>query len=422
MCLFTRNISNTFYVWDLHSLAAGAGSEYIVWKDGCNPDVDGSGDPSVCPPKYDPSAYNYQDIIFNVCGTVSTPIAEMVCNGALSAANCFQKPAPRPHSHGVAVQVFEKSAPLPGYTCVDLDTCDMSTNFDQTSGNQCGIGPDMTTSSVGSLNYPANTQENPLFPGAPFRNTYRENQCLANPNNPYCKTTGTPCTGQAEVLAYYDGSAPIFALMDETDPNSGVNISYPGALPYVLADGTTDRCPQLDPATGYQVLRYVNMYISCNKSEPGLAVVKYTERGQCEYFIELQSALACGIAPGGMPTPSAGPPAPPGAAAQPATALVVGTAFGGAFAGALAVIAALLFFRGGGAARESKQPLLRGSSSKLATTYGAVEAGGGGAGAAGWGAGVPQQAAGGGQGFCASCGAQRGPGGRFCGGCGQQFA
>jgi hypothetical protein len=349
----------------------------------------------------------------------------MICNGMPSAATCFQRPAPQPHSHGVAVQFIERSAPLKDpvsgrdLICVDTDSCDMSTNFDPTSGNQCGIGPDMTTSSVGSLNYPANTQPNPMFPDAPYRNAYREYQCQVNPNNYYCKTTGTPCTGQAEVLAYYDGSAPIFALMDETDPNSGVNITYPGALPYVLADGTTDRCPQIDPATGYQVRRYVNMYISCNKSEPGLAVVKYTERGQCQYYIEAYSALACGIASGSTPTPSVGPPAPPGAAAQPATTIVVGTAFGGAIAGALAVTAvAVLCFRGG-AARESTQPLLRGSSGKFAMAYGAVEAGGG---AAGWGAGVPQQAAGGGQGFCASCGAQRGPGGRFCGGCGQQFA
>ncbi len=230
-----------------------------------------------------------------------------------------------------------------------------------------------------------------------------------------------PCTGAAEIIAYYDGTAPAFSLNDETNPNGGINLTYQGALPYINTDGT-DRCPALDPSTGYQVQRSVNVYISCNKSAPGLTVVKYTERGQCQYFIEAQSALACGV-PVGTPTP--GPPAPPGAAAQPATALVVGTAFGGAFAGALAVIAALLFFRGGGAAHESKQSLLRGSSGKLAMTYGAVEAGGG-AGAAGWGTGMPQQAAGeapgGGQGYCTSCGAQRGPGARFCGGCGQQFA
>jgi hypothetical protein len=181
--------------------------------------------------------------------------------------------------------------------------------------------------------------------------------------------------------------------------------------------GVSDRCSDLDPSTGTNVLRNLNIFIACDKNAKTLVVDKYTERGQCQYFIMARAAAACGTVPGGTPTPSAGPPAPPGAA----TALVVGTAFGGAFAGALAVIAALLFFRGGGAAHESKQPLLRGSSGKLAMTYGAVEAGGG-AGAAG----VPQQAAGGapggGQGYCISCGAQRGPGVRFCGGCGQQFA
>jgi hypothetical protein len=326
----------------------------------------------------------------------------------------------------VAVQIFEKNPPLAGYTCVDMDSCDTATNFDPNTGRQCGIGPDLASISIGSLNYPANTAPNTNFPNggfpdAAFSNPLREGVCQSSPNTDYCKTTGTKCTGQAEVLAYYDGSAPTFSLADETNPNGGINLTYAGALPYINFDLQTDRCLAIDPSTGYQVQRYVNMYISCDKSAPGLTVVKYTERGQCQYFLEAQSALACGIVPGGTPTPSAGPPAPPGAAAQPSTALVVGTAFGGAFAGALAVIAALLFFRGGGAAQESKQPLLRGSSGKLAMTYGAVEAGGG-AGAAG----VPQQAAGGapggGQGYCTSCGAQRGPGVRFCGGCGQQFA
>ncbi len=55
MCQFTRSIGNTLYAWDLAVLAAGAGSEYIAWKDGCNPAADGSGDPTVCPPKYDPN-------------------------------------------------------------------------------------------------------------------------------------------------------------------------------------------------------------------------------------------------------------------------------------------------------------------------------------------------------------------------------
>ena len=76
MCVFTRNISNTFYVWDLHSLAAEAGSEYIAWKDGCNPNVPNSGDSTVCP-SYQPS--NFEDIIFNVWCVCTTRLPSALC-------------------------------------------------------------------------------------------------------------------------------------------------------------------------------------------------------------------------------------------------------------------------------------------------------------------------------------------------------
>jgi hypothetical protein len=405
MCTFYRTINGTLYEWALPPLAANAGSEYIAWKDGCDPSKPGSGDSTVCPSTYDPN-FNYQDIVFNVCGTVSTAIAEMVCTGPPSASTCYQKPAPRPHSHGVVVQFIEKAAPLPGYTCVDMDSCDSATNFDPTTGNQCGIGPDMTVSSVGSLNYPANANENPLYPGAPFSNPRREATCQSNPNYDYCETTGTPCTGQAEVLAYYDGSAPTFALNDEVNPRAGVNLTYAGALPYLLPTGETDRCPQTDPATGYNVQRYVNIFIGCDenvKAGSPLAVDKYTERGQCQYYIEARSALACGAGKSG-PSPSAAPAAP-AATVQP-TALVVGTAFGGAFAGVVAVAAAVLCARRSGGA-DASQPLLRASSATFAVAYGATEAGG---------ARAP------GARFCAACGAERELGGRFCSQCRKEFA
>ncbi len=102
-----------------------------------------------------------------------------------------------------------------------------------------------------------------------------------------------PCTGQAEIIAYYDGAAPVFSLADETNPNGGINLTYQGALPYTNADGT-DRCPALDPSTGYQVQRYLNIFIACDKNAKTLVVDGYTERGQCQYYITGRAAAACG--------------------------------------------------------------------------------------------------------------------------------
>ena len=436
MCTFSRTINGTFYEWAFAPLAMNAGAEYIAWKDGCDPGAFGSGDPLVCPTTANPSGTSlfsgYQDIVFNVCGTVSTAVAEMVCTGAPSAATCYQKPAPRPYSHGVAVQFVEKAPPLAGYTCVDMDSCDSATNFDPTTGNQCGIGPDMTVSSVGSFNYPGNANENPLYPGAPFSNPRREATCRSDPNYGYCRTTGAPCTGQAEVLAVFEGFAPGYALMDETNADSGVNITVTPAPAYLLPTGETDRCPQTDPATGYSVMKYFNLYVACDPNATQLVVTKYTERGQCQYYVEARSALACGAGKGGPspsaapsgapspptspgplpsassgapPSPSAAAPAAPAAAAQP-TAVVVGTAFGGAFAGVVAVAAAVLCARRSGGA-DASQPLLRTSSAKFAVAYGAAEVGGGRAPGAK---------------FCAACGAERELGGRFCSYCRNEFA
>ncbi len=66
-------------------------------------------------------------------------------------------------------------------------------------------------------------------------------------------------------MAYYNGAAPTFALTDESNPNGGINLTYSGALPYKLDDGSTDLCSQLDPATGFQVQRYLNIFIGCDK-------------------------------------------------------------------------------------------------------------------------------------------------------------
>jgi hypothetical protein len=218
MCVFTWNISNTFYVWDLHSLAAEAGSEYVAWKDGCNPAVPGSGDPSLCPTY---PANSYQDIIFNVCGTVSKAIAPVSCvNNAAGDSTCFQWPVV-PHSHGVAVQFLEKRVNeggdnyIPPYDCIDYDTCDSATNFDPTNGVQCGVPANFGVAQPsGPLLYnyvqPAPAPSpNPQYPNAPSYNPLHSANCAANSwTGDYCKTKTTLCTGQAEVLAYYVRAQP----------------------------------------------------------------------------------------------------------------------------------------------------------------------------------------------------------------------
>ena len=98
------------YTWDLRSLCAGEGSEYIAGKDpNCVLSATG-----VCPP----GCYNdckpdkSPKIRFNICGTVSGPLApvkEENCPGG-DPTQCpggvgSMQELPIPASHGVAVQV-----------------------------------------------------------------------------------------------------------------------------------------------------------------------------------------------------------------------------------------------------------------------------------------------------------------------------
>ena len=119
---------------------------------------------------------------------------------------------PMPHSHGVAIQfIDDPNQPLSvlnpkGILVADTDTCDFATN-----PNCAGD------------NYP--TPENP---GATETNARRQAVCLANPSATYCKPVRSIsyATDNAEVLAYYDGAAPIFQLYDESNPNGGINLTY----------------------------------------------------------------------------------------------------------------------------------------------------------------------------------------------------
>ena len=266
---------------------------------------------------------NILSIIFNVCGTVYKAIAPILCADPSNptANSCYQQPAPLPHSHGVAVQFIELDAPIKQangqpYLCVDMDTCDQATNYDPATGVQCGIptladGGLVAGSGVGTPNYPGNSYPNPNIPGStsdnvPQTNPSRETFCLNNPTANVCKTQGVPCTGQGEVIAYYDGvetingdkpgSPPIFSLMDEANPNGGINLTYFGTPSWrQWAPSTdTDRCTVIDPSTGYNVQRSLNIFIGCDPKVKGLNVTDYTERGQCQYFITAKSAAACG--------------------------------------------------------------------------------------------------------------------------------
>ena len=120
-CIFTRfNLTDTGlkdqyvyqYVWDLRSLCKGAGSEYVVGRDpACVFDPKTGSCPSQC---LGDCGDRTPKIRFNVCGTVSGPVApvkEENCpnpdpqnpgcpNGVGSAQEI-----PIPASHGVAVQV-----------------------------------------------------------------------------------------------------------------------------------------------------------------------------------------------------------------------------------------------------------------------------------------------------------------------------
>ena len=310
----------------MHTQGSSADKEYTAWKDGCTHAAAGTGSGSLTPPALCPAdtGTNIESIIFNVCGTVSKAIAPVECADPSNptAATCWQQPAPLPHSHGIAVQFIESDAPIKqangqAYQCVDMDTCDQATNYD-INGVQCGIptqaaGGLSAGTGVGTPNYPGNAFQNPNIPGStsdnvPQTNPYRETYCLNNPTANVCKTQGVPCTGQAEILAYYDGvetvrgdtpgSPPIFSLTDETNPSGGINLTYLGALPWkAWAPSTdTDRCSAIDPATGYNVQRSVNIYIGCDKSAKGLNVIDYTERGQCQYYIRATSSVACGAA------------------------------------------------------------------------------------------------------------------------------
>ena len=223
---------------------------------------------------------------------------------------------PLPHSHGTAVQLIDNPAQDAAFTCPDVDTCDQDTN------------PECIP---GSKNYDASRDgPNPYIPGAIMNhNPARETRCAVTScqNGPglgcpyYCFVVSTPCEANVEVLAYYDGAPPTFALYDEGtyqdpstwSPANGINLTYVGARAY---SSDAFKCTDTDPASGLPVSRSLNLFIACDsagKTTDALAVIGYTEQGQCQFYITASHALACGAS--GVPSPSPGassspPPSP----------------------------------------------------------------------------------------------------------------
>ena len=70
------------------------------------------------------------------------------------------------------------------------------------------------------------------------------------------------------------GSPPAFALNDESDPNSGVYLTFPSAKAY--SSDPFGSCP-LDPTTGLATERSVSMNIACDQGISGFVAYNYTE-------------------------------------------------------------------------------------------------------------------------------------------------
>jgi hypothetical protein len=293
-CAFTRTISGRAILYDLCPLCRPAGAEYVAFPAGA------------------PAGALYPQIRFNVAGSVSRVIATIQ-----NTSSGWLQVLPFPRSHGVAVQ-FVDDPDGPGvnpdhYAAVDTDTCDQATNP--------GCGP---------LNY-ASCDGNgaPIIPATEC-NPARQAACAASAQAlPYCSPSmnASYVTGAVEVLAYPDGGAPIYSLFDESDPLSGVNLTFP-AIAHWMGDPFS--CTTLDPPTGYATQRTVNIFIACDASVAGLAVDAYSEPSECHYFITARSALACGSNLSPTPTPAPSPFAAAGMSAAAVYGAIAGAFVGGA--------------------------------------------------------------------------------------------
>ena len=289
------------YSWDFRNLCAAAGKEYVAFEL-----------PIGASPSASPLPGNYaRRIVFNVCGGVAGPI--IAPYQTPPTVNNINMTLPQPHSHGTAIQIIDDPVNFgPAlFKCPDTDTCDQATN------------PNCVP---GTLNYDANRTGTNPYTNLPIEhNPAMEAVCAGpSPLPAACTVTSVTCTGNIELLSYYDGQAPAFSLFDEgtatgvtaASPSHGINLTYTPSLAF-----SDDRfaCPNKDPRTGEPVVRTVNVHIACDAGgypDAPLKVIGYTEEGQCQYFVRTSHKLGCGAVgdpydptayPSGAPCPSVVP-------------------------------------------------------------------------------------------------------------------
>lgn len=115
-----------------------------------------------------------------------------------------------------------------------------------------------------------------------------------NPKAPTCVdydlNIPTCCTEECTILGteFFQ-----FYLMDNTNPDGGVQLVHSGMPP---ATGETFTCPA-DPVTGLQLDRQLTVQIKCDRSVPSTnyAIDSMTEPTTCRYLISGRSAAACGV-------------------------------------------------------------------------------------------------------------------------------
>ena len=157
-----------------------------------------------------------QSLKFNICGTVREVCAPYVeeLGGVLP-----------PFTRGIAIQYIDNDIPLGGNMCIDTNTCDFATD------------PQCVASTVQTVN----------------------------------------CTGDCEIVAPYTGAAPIFALLDETNPQGGISLRYEGAPAY--SGDPFGSCP-LDVRTGLAAQRAFTINLFCNPAVADFSdMVRRPQRG-----------------------------------------------------------------------------------------------------------------------------------------------
>lgn len=219
---------------------------------------------------------------------MSTPIAPAKIDAA------GPQESPIPYSHGVAIQyIVDPNNPNPptppgpngDSTCADLSTCEYLYNPGYLSNGVCTIG---------SLNY-----QQGVSPSNPNREGKCDPAIGGNPNycSPFeywcCSVQKAECTGNAEVLAAYDGSAPAFKLWSVGSVTGGITLIYPPTLNYA-ADPF--QCGGTDPATGTAYTRSLYIRLDCDESvKSGLANIVFAEDPVeiCQFNIRARTAAAC---------------------------------------------------------------------------------------------------------------------------------